>query len=157
MNELSKILAGIIGGFFGGFFIAKAIDAEKEKEKYRDAFFDKKPSKFWVFAKSVFGNEIMSFDNYDDAKKMFDKISKSGKFKYKDLVENSEGAKKWYDEVRSEEYKERNKEYITKPEENRLDELSDISTVAYVEIGVGDETIESRGISDEPLERITEK
>lgn len=114
-----------------GYLINEIIHSDDNKKKN-----DKKTDDFFVFIRTDnFGKATLNFYSYEEAKNMFDKISKSGKIKYQDLLDNSEFEKKHYDDGVSKGW--------TK-EEHGLNSPLDISSVSEISFGKGDNTFEEK-------------
>lgn len=76
-----------------GYLIDELTSSEKEKPT-------QKVEGYFVFVRSdETGKSNLIFDTYDEARNMFYKIKKSGKVKYKDILDNSEFEKKHYDSM----------------------------------------------------------
>jgi hypothetical protein len=86
------LIAGAIG-----FGIAKLFEEDKSK-KTTDS-----DNTYEVFVMSDdFDKSIMKFYTFDDAQKMYNKILKSKKIKYKDVIEYDENERKLFEEWESE-------------------------------------------------------
>jgi hypothetical protein len=92
MSFIQYLIAGGLG-----FGVAKLLDSSKSK-KTTDS-----NNTYEVFTMSDdFDKSSMSFYTFEDAQKMYDKILKSKKVKYKDIVEFDEAERKLFEQWKEE-------------------------------------------------------
>lgn len=88
MSLIQYLIAGGIG-----FGVAKLLDNSKETGSTGS-----KTNEYIIYGSADDMDKInMKFFNYDDAKKMYDKIVKSKKISYKDIITNDETEREYYD------------------------------------------------------------
>jgi len=87
MSFIKYLIAGGLG-----FGVAKLLGNKKEKDY---SFYN--PNQYTIYAKSDDNDKIkMDFFNFDDAKKMYDKILKAKKIRYRDIIEYDNTEKEYY-------------------------------------------------------------
>jgi len=122
MNDFLKIL----GGGIAGFITAKLLSSDTKESK------ENKNNDYFVYIKTEdFDKHSLLFKEYDEAKKMFDKIVKNKEIEYKDIIDNSESEKELYDKWLKDELKD-------------IPKLTDKSEVYLVIIGKGNEDFEKK-------------
>ena len=88
MSLIQYLIAGGIG-----FGVAKLLDNSKETGSTGS-----KTNEYIIYGSADDMDKInMKFFNFDDAKKMYDKIVKSKKISYKDIITNDETEREYYD------------------------------------------------------------
>lgn len=94
------------------------------------------PTKYWVFVRSDdFGKANLNFYSYEEAKTIYDKIKKSGKVKYQDIIDNSDFEREFY---------EKGVEEGWTKEGQGHNSPADISSVSEISFGKGEEVFEEK-------------
>ncbi len=123
-----KAIPYIIGAIFGGIIVKLFGSGKKEERDFNE---------FYVYIRGgAFGKCNLIFEDYEEAKNMYDKIAKSGKVKYQDVLD--------YDEKERIRYEKNVKDGLTK-EEHGINFPQDIDDeIDQVAWGKGSEQFESK-------------
>jgi len=80
-----------------GYIINEIVNSDKPKEN------ETLKNDFWVFVRSDdFGKSTLSFSQYQEAKKFYDKFVSNKKVRYKDIVDFDTSERKLYNQWKSE-------------------------------------------------------
>lgn len=123
------IIGAVVGSVVTYFIEEDKIAADKKKQSntFKDFF-------IIVTSEQTFDKATLTFYSYEEAKQMYDKIVKSKKIKYQDIIDNSEFEKTHHEEALAKGYKK--EDGVLNPAESY-----DVESVTF---GKGDDEFETK-------------